>query len=879
MNDQNNIKNYKGYLGNQLIKRAGVQIEWNQETLTEYLKCSKNPVYFAENYMNIVDADGNLQKIKLYDYQKEIISSLHNNRRTIVLTARQAGKALPLDTPIATPDGYKTMGELKVDDYVFDENGNPTRVTSVSDIFHNNDCYKITFDDGASVIADADHLWSLHDCFYNSEHSWNRKEIYIKTTKQMYDLGATAPGKSNGTASRWFIPLCKPLNFNKKEVSLDPYVLGYWLAYIPNNYGRGNCPPLPFEADIEYQLKSYNLINNKHIPSDFLFNDTESRIQLLRGIMDAAGVVNVYKQVNYISCRFYSSRLIDDFYTLLTGLGFKVKRMLKNLGGRRDKNNKFPRIRILKFTCTRQKLDLFTDPYKLNRQIKSVKSKMTERRYIRKIEKIDSVPTKCIEVASPNKLFLCSKHNIITHNSTSVCAYILWYVIFNKTKNVAILGNDGKIPQELLKKIQDSYEALPKWIQQGVKEWAKTSVEFENGCRIITGACTKTAIRGFTIHFMFIDEVAFIENWADFYTSVFNTMSNSKRNKIAMVSTINGMNHFYTFWQGAIDTKKSNGWHPIKVTWDMVPGRDVAWKEEILSATNYDYEAFSQEHECNAIGSSGTLIAGWKLKELEYLNQITPLKQSEGLYQYEVTQKNHKYVIVCDVSRGKQLDYSAFHVIDITSTPYKQVCIFRNNNITPLDYADIIYNTARGYNNAYVLVEINDIGSQVSEHIYYEFDYEYVLMTENGGRAGKKVTAGFGHKQKDFGVRTTRQTKNLGCSLLKLLIEQGSLELTDKYTYQELLTFSKKGLSYEAEQGNNDDLISALLLFAWLTDQQYFKDLTDINTLQELRDKTEAQIAEELLPFGFVVTGTDDYIDEDDIPTVFGNAFDRWLLE
>lgn len=266
-------------------------------------------------------------------------------------------------------------------------------------------------------------------------------------------------------------------------------------------------------------------------------------------------------------------------------------------------------------------------------------------------------------------------------------------------------------------------------------------------------------------------------------------------------------------------------------------------------------------HNCEFMGSSGTLIAGWKLKELVHQS---PMVERDGMIQYFQPEKEHAYIIICDVSRGKGLDYSAFQVIDVTKMPYNQVCVYRNNSITPLDYADIIHRTAKSYNEAFVLVEINDIGEQVSSSIQFDFGYENMLFTENAGRSGKRVTTGFGGKSVDKGIRTTKIVKTIGCSMMKLMIEQNQLIINDFQTINELSTFSKKRNSYEAESGKHDDLVMCLVLFAWLSDQQYFKDYTNINTLMTLRDKTEDEIEQDLAPFGFVFDGreSEEYNDE-----------------
>jgi hypothetical protein len=266
-------------------------------------------------------------------------------------------------------------------------------------------------------------------------------------------------------------------------------------------------------------------------------------------------------------------------------------------------------------------------------------------------------------------------------------------------------------------------------------------------------------------------------------------------------------------------------------------------------------------HNCEFLGSSGTLIAGWKLKEMVHQN---PIMEKDGMIQYFPPVKDRVYMMVCDVSRGKGLDYSAFQLLDVTSMPYQQVCVFRNNSVSPIDYASIIHRTAKSYNNASVLVEVNDIGEQVSHSLHYDFGYENVLFTENAGRSGKRITSGFGvsSTQIDKGIRTTKVVKTIGCSILKLLIEQNQLVINDFNTINEFSTFSKKGNSYEAEPQKHDDLVMCLVLFAWLSDQQYFKDYTNINTLMSLRDKTEEDIEQDLAPFGFVFDGREDFDDE-----------------
>lgn len=433
--------------------------------------------------------------------------------------------------------------------------------------------------------------------------------------------------------------------------------------------------------------------------------------------------------------------------------------------------------------------------------------------------------------------------------STVTCAFILWYILFNSDKNVALLANKAETAREILGKVQLAYQHLPKWLQQGVSEWNKGSFVLENNSRVLATATSSDNIRGYSINLLFIDEAAFIDNWDEFFTSVYPTISSGKTTQVVLVSTPNGLNHFYAIWQNAIEGR--NGYKSIMVKWDQVPGRDEQWRQNTLAGINFDTEKFAQEFEVEFQGSSGTLIAGWKLKELVHK---VPLTSKDGLATFEQPIAGHSYVCIVDVSRGKGLDYSAFSILDVTEMPYKQVCVFRNNLVTPIDYADIVHRVCKSYNTAAILVEVNDLGEQIASALHYDFEYENLLSTESAGRAGKRITSGFGQNI-DRGIRTTKSVKSVGCSILKLLIEQNQLIINDFDTINELSTFSRKGLSYEAEPGKHDDLVMGLVLFGWLSDQMYFKELTSINTLAKLREKTDEEIAQDLVPFGFVDNG------------------------
>lgn len=463
--------------------------------------------------------------------------------------------------------------------------------------------------------------------------------------------------------------------------------------------------------------------------------------------------------------------------------------------------------------------------------------------------------------------------------STVTCAFLVWYVIFHANKSVALLANKGDTAREIMQKVHLAYENLPKWLQQGVVNANKGSLELENGSRVLATATSGSAIRGYSVNLLFIDEAAFVEDWDTFFTSVMPTISSGKTTKIVLVSTPNGLNHYYKLWKyaGGINlAEKKNTYHPIQVMWHEVPGRDEAWKLETLSQLNFDEEKFAQENECQFLGSSGTLISGKALKELAISE---PIHRAEGLRQYVAPDINRSYVIIADTSKGKKLDYSAFSVIDVTAMPYEQVCTFYSNGVPPQEYAEIIHNIAKAYHTPMILCENNNMGQTVIDALWYEFEYENLLCTTTGGgRNGKEITIGGASKNVEMGVYTTAPIKNKGCSMLKLLVEQKQLIIHDENTIHELSVFSKKGNSYEAEPGEHDDLVMTLVLFGWLTDRKYFKELTDINTVKEIRDRREEDLENDMIPFGFIIPSADHFDDKNDplrsIDKPYGEIFE-----
>jgi len=473
---------------------------------------------------------------------------------------------------------------------------------------------------------------------------------------------------------------------------------------------------------------------------------------------------------------------------------------------------------------------------------------------------------KMVKTFHKNRFSIC-KIPRQSGKSTTVCSYILWYALFNPTVNCAILANKGALARDLLAKIHMSYEALPEWLQQGIKEWNKGSIVLENDSKIIASSTSSSAVRGGSYNLVFLDEFAFVPfNLAeDFFRSVYPTITSGKNTKVMVVSTPNGMNHFYKMWVDA-EEKRSN-YATIEVEWDDIPGRGARFKEETIKNTSP--EQWQQEFECQFLGSSNTLINPNALRNLAY---VQPEYNKNDVTVYEKAQEGHSYVCTVDVARGVGIDYSAFTVVDITEMPFKVVCKYKSNEISPLMYPTIINQMATHYNQAYVLVEVNDIGQQVADILNNEIEYENLLSTQWKGRAGQVLGGGFGGGNNTLGVRTTGQMKRLGCSNLKNLIEENKLIIQDFDTINELSTFVSRKGSYEAQEGSHDDLVMCLVMFAWLSGQPYFKEFAETDIRQKLYKEKMQAIEDELTPFGFVTGGN-----SNDAET-FVEDGDRWSV-
>ena len=459
---------------------------------------------------------------------------------------------------------------------------------------------------------------------------------------------------------------------------------------------------------------------------------------------------------------------------------------------------------------------------------------------------------KMVDTFHDNRFTIC-KLPRQSGKSTIIVSYLLHYVLFNDNVNVAILANKSSTARDLLGRLQLAYEHLPKWMQQGVLNWNKGSIELENGSKIVAASTSSSAVRGSTFNIIFLDEFAYVPNniAEEFFSSVYPTISSGQSSKVMIVSTPHGMNMFYKMWMDAVN--KKNDYVPTEVHWSEVPGRDEEWKEQTIRNTSV--EQFQTEFECEFLGSVDTLINPTKIKAMAV---VDPRRSPMGLDVYEMPKNNHIYTCTVDVSRGLSNDYSAFCIIDVTQAPYKVVAKYRNNDIKPIVFPSIIQKVATHYNKAFVLIEINDLGQQVADAMQFELEYDNMMMVTQRGRSGQVLGGGFSGRGNQLGLRMTKGTKKIGTSNMKSLIEGNKLIINDFDIIAELSTFISRGKSFEAEQGATDDLVMCLVIFSWLANQRYFKELTNVDVRGQMFTDQQNAIEADMAPFGFIDNGLDD---------------------
>lgn len=425
--------------------------------------------------------------------------------------------------------------------------------------------------------------------------------------------------------------------------------------------------------------------------------------------------------------------------------------------------------------------------------------------------------------------------------SISSVAYLLWFATFNPEKTIAVLANKGATAREMLARVTLMLENLPFFLQPGCKALNKGSIEFSNNSRIIAAATSGSSIRGMSVNLLYLDEFAFVERAAEFYTSTYPVVSAGKDTKVIITSTANGIgNMYHKIWEGA--TQGTNEYKSFRVDWWDVPGRDENWKKQTIANTSQ--LQFDQEFGNTFFGTGDTLISADSLLEQRANNPIRSLEGGSVLI-YKEPEKNHQYIMTVDVSKGRGQDYSTFNVIDISTKPFEQVAVYRNNTISPILFPNVIYKYARVYNEAYVIIEANDQGGLVTNGLYHELEYEHIHMESL-------------IKSDRLGIEMNRKVKRIGCSAIKDIIEAKKILIRDTQTILEMSTFVARGQSYEASEGNHDDLMMNLVLFGYFAVSNSFEQITEVSLKEMMFKQKMEEIEADVLPFGFIDDGLED---------------------
>jgi len=846
------------YMRNKRLPRADIEFSWTPEMLSEIKKCKKDIIHFAETYFHIVTLDEGKQKIELYPSQKRILKALQKYRFNVINSSRQFGKALALDTPIPTPSGWTTMGELKDGDILFNSKGESCNVIKAHEIMYNRPCYKILFDNGEEITADEEHLWFTQ----NRTERYHMCEGTIKTTKQIYDtLYAGSKKEPNHRIST----VAGGVNYSKRELPIDPYVLGLWLGdganegaqitagkrdvfeivntlkqrnqfdeiivteYKNNVYGvRPTTKNTKKITSLNTLLKQYNLTFNKHIPDDYMLSDRNQRLDLLKGLIDSDGYIDQKG-----NCRFYNTNieLAKQTEKLIRSLGYKTtyREYIPTLNG-----ISCSKVADVRFT---PREDVCTISFKTQRikhkEIENISKYRNQWNYIKKIEKLEnSVPVRCITVDSPDSLYLIGNTFIKTHNTTLTSIYALWLTCFDDYKRVVIVANKESTAIMILRRVALAYENLPNWLKPGVDQYGKKEILFGNGSGIAISTTTGSAVRGDTVNCIIIDEAAHIEDHLikDFWASVIPVISSSKKRttKIFMTSTPKGTgNVFHEIYTKALKNEDDNNmkWHAEEVHWYDQPGRGKLWKQDMIEALHGDKMLFEQEFNCAFLETGDSAIDMDLLNDLE--SSCRPAYQvfEDGHYNvWKEPAPGHIYGMGVDVGEGIGKAASVIQVLDFTDlTDIQQVAVYSDRFIHPTRFADIINRVGHHFGCPPVLIERNNIGSEVIAVLKEIHQYENIVSYNPENLLYGDIRPGvLSHSNTKFnGVMNMRYWLN-ACKVVKLYDIASVLELKTFVRYPNG-TWKKK-------QGDNifDDRVMALVWCLFLLNDNIAERYYDI---------------------------------------------------
>jgi len=809
----------------QLVKQANKKSTYTAAQIREIARCARDPLYFMQTYMWIQHPVKGRMHFEAYDYQKRLVNTYWTNTSVIALLPRQSGKALALDTLMATPSGWTTMGDIQIGDTIIAANGKPTTVTFATEIMHNHTCYELEFDNGDKVVADAEHLWQV------TSSNWRIKN-QVKTTEQIAEYLTSHVGNR-----RIWIDIASPMDLPDVDLPIAPYALGVWLGhgawtservaqcvdlsvdvvrYIEQD-GSVHSPSHMHSLNSEIRaiyglmplLCGENLLKHKHIPALYLRASVHQRLELLRGLMDTAGSVDKGGH-----CKFYQKHtvLTKQVRELLSSLGIKSRLQARLHKGQPS--------HALMFTTARH--EVFKLKRKLHRQTNCQHHPKHSRLYIKTIKQCQSVPVRCIQVADPTHMFTCGETMVPTHNTTTAAGYLLWYAMFNRDVTILIAANKFRAANEIMDRVKFSYEELPDWLRAGVATYNVQDIKFDNGSRIKATTTTPDSGRGMSISLLYLDEFAFVKPRIaeEFWTAMAPTLATG--GKCIITSTPNSdEDKFAEIWFGANKTIDEygndtpdglgiNGFRGFTAHYSEVPGRDEAWAARESAKIGSD--RFRREYGCDFLTADETLINAVTLLKLQGTD---PLYRTNQIRWYDHIKANAIYLVALDPSAGVGKDDACIQVFSLpdmaqvaewshnrTSIP-QQVRIMQG--IVNLIHSEMKkHSDQRGEPEVYFTLENNSWG----EGAILTID-EMGEDSFNGIWLHEPKVKGMTKRR---GLNTNTRSKAMACTKLKSLVESDKLKLRSRMLVRQLKFFVSHGDSFRGKSGEHDDAVMALIL-------------------------------------------------------------------
>ena len=776
-----------------------------------------------------------------------------------------------MDTPLLTPDGWTTMGEIKTGDLVYGADGATCTVLHAHEVLNDRKCYKVIFDNGEEIVADSEHLW------YTESRQERGATGSIKTTEEIANtLYAPYSEEPNHR-----IPTCiNGVVGVERDLSIDPYVLGLWLGDGTSDAGtitvgkrdiseiidilknqqtqfdklilhEYNTDVYTLRISTEEHIQSqslsarlalYNLRNNKHIPEEFLLASRAQRVSLLQGLIDSDGYINKTGV-----CQFYNTNieLVKQTKQLVESLGYKVtyKEHIPTLKGVSCAPCATITFTPIEYVCRlsfkRNRLKL--KPFNVQSKYRS------QWHYIKQVIEVPSVPVRCITVDSKDSLYLSGRQLIPTHNTTLMTIYALWVACFQEDQRILIVANKEQTAINIFKRVRMAYEKLPNYLKPGVLEYGKTSMSLANGSSIGISTTSSDAGRGDSCNCLILDELAFIDNHMvqDFWKSVYPIISSSKKSKIFVASTPNGTgNLFHNLYTGALETdpKKYNGWHAEKVDWWEVPGRDEKWKADTIRSLG-SREAFDQEFG-NVFLQTGESMVNEQLFDELKINCADPaFVFDEGHYKlWEEPNEERIYVAGVDISEGVGLAASVIQIFDFTDLrDIKQVASFHDRNISPINFTTKLLEILKHWGSPLALIERNNCGAQVVDQLKTTHGYSNIVSY--GAKAGNL-------SMNKPGVTAHTNTKYKGVTNMRYWInELKAVKIRDHKTLGELKNFVRyPNGTWAAKPGSDnwDDRVMSMLWTLMILDDEIVEKYFDV----EERDDNKKPLKIRQLDYG-----------------------------